>query len=660
MAIILNDNIKINAGKPSESKYLNSSNLPYALVADAIAAIPIATRHLGLTVLIQSGASNTEYWWKTGVQDIDLIEKKFASEQITGDFITGATNLGYFSGTTGIQRLAIAGGGFGSDTGDYFSEYQWYYVDNNGDIRIGAPAYDAPLRRGYVNAARTKSWVWNVPTNQWQISLNDIVSNVGEAAIISPHTGFVFTATTWINSSSEGVASANVTVHGILNSGTTEVTFGNAIYKDKSNQELHLRTIVNDTPDFLKIESDDNYIRFSGVSSVISASNHGGGFGVFSGQTGSDLKFRTLTPSGDTTITQAPDGRLIIFSSSDGSADAITGATNYGSGIPVFSGITNRSLDFNSIIGSGDTSVSLSGNTIVVHSESSEQTYDLQSPAAITVGGISGGTILTGKTAFELFEELLVPVLYPAFTTPSNTFVKSTPSGTLFEVGYQDNFNFSAGFNRGTINPAYGTSGFRSGLPTTYNYTGTGLPSTFSSSALSDTQTSTGYTILIGNQSWSGSVTFLDGEQPKDSKNNDYDSPYPSGTTSTVTRTVEGVHPLFGTTSTIGTLTKQALVSMLSGNNVAFTMVAETGGNKQKFDIPDTWTGAPTNRPLVGIQTFNTVSNVWEYQGGNAANSLTFWGTSATTHTINSSVINYTRYTYNSSDRSSVQIRLVF
>ena len=93
MSIKLNDNIKINAGKPSESKYLSSVNAAYSSISVASAAIPISERHIGLTVLINSGLTNVEYWWKENVYDIDLIEKKFSSEQVIGDFITGATNL---------------------------------------------------------------------------------------------------------------------------------------------------------------------------------------------------------------------------------------------------------------------------------------------------------------------------------------------------------------------------------------------------------------------------------------------------------------------------------------------------------------------------------------------------------------------------------------
>ena len=96
MGIILNDNIKINAGKPSESKYLTSGNTAYASVAAVNLALPIPVRYVGLTVLVVSGGTNIEYWYENGVADVNLIQKKFASAVPIGNFVTGGSNVGFF------------------------------------------------------------------------------------------------------------------------------------------------------------------------------------------------------------------------------------------------------------------------------------------------------------------------------------------------------------------------------------------------------------------------------------------------------------------------------------------------------------------------------------------------------------------------------------
>ena len=108
MAITLNDNIKINAGKPIDTRYLSSGNTAYPTKASVFAAIPISTRYVGLTVLMSGSSSqNIEFWFKTGVTDNAFIEKKYDSVLPITDYITGGTDVGYFSGFTGVQTLPL-------------------------------------------------------------------------------------------------------------------------------------------------------------------------------------------------------------------------------------------------------------------------------------------------------------------------------------------------------------------------------------------------------------------------------------------------------------------------------------------------------------------------------------------------------------------------
>jgi hypothetical protein len=283
-----------------------------------------------------------------------------------------------------------------------------------------------------------------------------------------------------------------------------------------------------------------------------------------------------------------------------------------------------------------------------------------------TVGGIPAGTSvfdLRGDTVTSILNDLLFPTAYPTLTAPSGSFTITPTSGsaTLQEVSANISINSSASFSRGSISPQYSAaSPYRSGPANNYNYSGIGLIDV-SFTGSPDTQTITNYSVTLGNQAgWLSDIQYDAGVQPKDSKGNNYNSPLSAGTTSTLSRTFEGVFPIFASTVTIGVLTKQTLVSMLTGNSLTYTMVAESGGNKQQFEIPTAWTGAPTNRPLVGVQQYNTVSAQWEYPGGSAATSLLLWTTSAVTETIQTNTVNYTRYTYNGTDRSSVQIRLMF
>lgn len=86
MAIVLSDNIKTNAPKPTDSRYLNNLT-PYTGVTQANTLIPSGTRYIGLTVNI----NNVEYWYKDGISDSDLVIKSsqntatISQYTITGD-----------------------------------------------------------------------------------------------------------------------------------------------------------------------------------------------------------------------------------------------------------------------------------------------------------------------------------------------------------------------------------------------------------------------------------------------------------------------------------------------------------------------------------------------------------------------------------------------
>jgi len=445
MAIILNDNIKINAGKPSESKYLNSSNIAYSATTEAISAIPISERYLGLTVLVDTGITNVEYWWREGVQDVDLIEKKFASQQLVGDFITGATNLGYFEGTNSIQWLDISGTGFGVDAGNYYSNYNWYYVDKApdlGEIKLGSPTHNGPLRRPYINAARTKSWVWDESSGEWNIIQGDVTTQLGNIANINSHTGYSFTGITW--SGSSGVASASVTAYGNLDTGTT-ITIGNPIYSDKANQTLNFRTPISNTPAFLKIETDDYYVRFSGVSSVINGSNLGSGAQVFKQKTGTTLQHRTLVGSGDTTVVQTPN-EIRIYSVG-GTGTMTVDNVGVGGGL-VYRDVTGTTVNVRTIKGSGSTSVITVGNEIVVDSSGGMELFTddiiVSIDAGKTFGKYENGDTIpaSGLTA----NEVIILACFEA-KNPTVNLSSSGNNVTFGESGKTVNLNFSYTIN---------------------------------------------------------------------------------------------------------------------------------------------------------------------------------------------------------------------
>ena len=66
---------------------------------------------------------------------------------------------------------------------------------------------------------------------------------------------------------------------------------------------------------------------------------------------------------------------------------------------------------------------------------------------------------------------------------------------------------------------------------------------------------------------------------------------------------------MYASTVSQAVLTKQSLVSMLSGNNLTYAIVAENNPGEHTFALPDAWTNT---RPLTAVYYFNAVSNQFD------------------------------------------------
>lgn len=281
-----------------------------------------------------------------------------------------------------------------------------------------------------------------------------------------------------------------------------------------------------------------------------------------------------------------------------------------------------------------------------------EELYSNSTPMPQALGGFAKDTTFENKTMKEMWDGLLYPTLNPSLTNPSSSLTSSTGKSSLKEVGETIQITLTTNFNRGKINPAYGTSGFRSGLPNTYNYTGDSVTSSVSSTSLTDTQTIADYEVTQGAHTWSSSVSYDAGEQPKNNKGGNYSTPLPAGTTSASSITVTGVYPWFATSSVITGVTKQPL-SLMNAAYVQVTMVGEPedGSAKQVAEFPEAWS------EIKGISFYNTVSSKWEWLTGTAAGSLGTFTKTTKQETVQGELVNYNVYTHNGSMIGSRQLR---
>lgn len=504
MGMILNDNIKINVGKPIDSKYLSSGNVPYTSISAVNSAISISLRYIGLTVNI----NNVDYWYKDDVSDGDLIEKIYNTIIPTSRYITGGTNVGYFSGLSGVLTLPIDHLGDDKFDGNYNSLYNYYYRGIDGIIHIGTPT-DGIDKRGFLKSSGfVKSWIWNEYIGGsdllgWILIDGNISESIGtfqyssyppyyDGTTTFPYTESGFTGGSLYNNGSNLVINI---VTGSLNTGST-ITVGGRPFDFENNNNLHFRTIISDTPSSINVTDDEAFIHISGKTVAYDAKNISNyGFGVYSGTTGTTFLFRTLVPSGDTVIIN--EGRDLIIST----------AGQYAK-------------------------------------------YNLSSPAGITLGGINAGALLTGKTSFELFEQLLVPTQYPTLTNPSvliDLVVNDTPNSSPYEIGRTlSSACFYGCFDAGCIIPQYGAhSDKRSCGVYEYCYIGPSLNASYSTNNTCDPHDISGYVVTSGAQTWQAYSKYCNGVQPYDSKGNVYGTPLTTGSTTCSTVTIEGILPWY-------------------------------------------------------------------------------------------------------------------
>jgi hypothetical protein len=401
MAIQYNENIKIAAPLPLDSRYLSlrtsgGNPLPYSSTTEVNTTIISSERYIGLTVNI----NNVEYWYMDGIADGDLILKTITGGT-TGSGITGATNLGFFSGKTGIQTLPITHFTNSNYTGNYQSLYNWYYRGTDAKIHTGTPADGIP-KRGYLKSVfPVKSWVWNEyiglgSTVGWILVDGSVESQIGLSPTVElyypPSTAY--TQTIWVTGTAyPSLTDVGIsTVTGSLTGGTT-LTIGGPPYAKEVDHVVQFRTLISDTPDNIKVTFDESFVHISGITSVLQGENVGGGTGnVFKQRTGTTMQFRTIEGTGDTAIYQVGD-RILI--SATGSVTGTTQAVNVGTGTGVFKSKTGNTLQFRSLLGSGNTLISQVGNDVVIYSSGGGGTIT-GATNGISLVGVSGATVALG------------------------------------------------------------------------------------------------------------------------------------------------------------------------------------------------------------------------------------------------------------------------
>jgi len=211
--------------------------------------------------------------------------------------------------------------------------------------------------------------------------------------------------------------------------------------------------------------------------------------------------------------------------------------------------------------------------------------------ASVQVGGVDPGDHYDRGTLLEdILRDILDPVLNPTLTPPSASIQSSI--STLLESGSESYANLTIIFNRGSISPAYGTSGYRSGPASNY--------------ILNGNSKETNQFLVTVSESismFNAKVLYESGEQPKDSEGNDYSESLPAGQVSS-SIIFEFAPAIWANTQNIASVSKLPLVSRSKGS-IIFDFPAQTVTNSETFDIPSSWT-------VNSVEVLNTLSGKYE------------------------------------------------
>jgi len=180
--------------------------------------------------------------------------------------------------------------------------------------------------------------------------------------------------------------------------------------------------------------------------------------------------------------------------------------------------------------------------------------YTYTGETTCAVGGLPTGETLFNDPLVDIIHCMVQPTICPTFTLPSISSFTISPSTTVREIGSSVSITGCTCNSFGSINPQYSSaSSCRSCGMYCVDYIYLGIPdaNNFCCNALSSFTKDFGSGVIgVGPNTISTTVTYQGGVQPKDSSGADFDSPLPSGCTSTSSRVITGIYPYYWGTFT--------------------------------------------------------------------------------------------------------------
>lgn len=255
------------------------------------------------------------------------------------------------------------------------------------------------------------------------------------------------------------------------------------------------------------------------------------------------------------------------------------------------------------------------------------------------VGAITDPSQLEGKTIEEIIFMMLYGIVNPTFTDPSFSAEADSP---IVIAGRSTNISGLLTFNRGTIVPAYTTSGYRSGAPLKYSVNGIEFIAEATEQHFTISLTPT-----LGQNKIVCTVEYAEGEQPTDSSGNPYGAPLPAGALSIVLN-IQGVSPIY---TADGSPLAFEYFNENDGEGYQTITLSEGSGIKQSFALAK-------ETQVIGIKQWDVVTQQWAWIGGSEEASLSTFDTTLVQGETLGEEGDFVLYTHNGSATGERQLRI--
>lgn len=475
MSYDITQKVKVTNPASNIDWYYGGENGYWSSIEEAIANVPREVRQIGKTIAILDKGSVVEYWWKSGIEDSDLVLKFGYNSTIINNYTDTYTSL------NGVTSVTIPKSTH--NMGNYPFVQTWL----NGELAL----FDVTNNDGDITIS------WNT-----DITNNDVVS----VYMVASERGFLC---------ERGEVNSFNILASVHNMGDYPFV------QTWLNGKLVLADVRNDNGDIIitwnngiSLE-DEFYVTFNSDVYTNVFTNPDNATGVQIG--------KAVHGKGDNPIIQCYLGdELALFDVFNNNGDLVV-SWNDESEVsalqPLRVVIIEQKIEHQSI--------TYDINDLVVIGE--KNVGDGGITTTKSVGGVASGKFLEKNTLLnKLLRDILSPTLNPTIVEPSVNL--TTPSDDrVFECGSTNEVTFDVGFNRGSISPAYGTNGKRSGVAEEYGLMrGSEIVSTKNTNVFTDDVSlfDDENKPMEGFLTYRGVVKCADGEQPKDSNGDNYLKPF--------------------------------------------------------------------------------------------------------------------------------------